>query len=225
MKDLKTLTQDTPLKDLIQHYNKYLIKTAISVAGYDDEDLIQDLVQEGNIAIWTSTQKYNADSQITFHQYLIHSVKYAMCNYMTINSRTIKLPPSLIFENYHAKLKKDIVTPNVKISIDQPINNDTKLADLLEDIATIDTDTLDHNQYVLKTLINGLKQRDKYMVEQYFIKGRNLEEIAIEQGVSKQRISQIVIAAINKIQAKLGIPITTHSKFWKNLQLRNEYYK
>src|SRR6478736_33122 len=89
-------------------YDRFIRVTAIRLDI--DNTMFQDLYQIGFIALYEAQTKYNEDKG-TLHTFIMRFITYEMMDYLTIHSKTIRIPTSKLREakqNDKFQLKKAI---------------------------------------------------------------------------------------------------------------------
>lgn len=165
--------------------------------GINDEDIINDLVQEGRIGLWIAYTKYDPNTQPVFIGYAKFYIKKYMLRYLEVNLRTIKLPPKLLAQ---IKLGTFTSTTNT-ISLSTPVGeNGTILEDLIPSEVCEDQND---NKPLRKALeCFSLKDQDiirmRYGLEPY-LQEYTLQEIAWKYECTREAIRLKINKLLNKL--------------------------
>ena len=183
------------VEELIKKYDRYIIVLATK---FNINDLKEDLIQEGKIAIFNSYSNYD-ETKGTLHSYLVTSIRNAMITYVNTYGSTIKRPKQLVKEHININF----------ISTSTPLGNDTDTT-VGDTITVIEEDiSIDDNQhYQYKAILmhfNELKPTQRYIVSNYlgldaYSDKKTFDEIAKELNTSKQNIQQKYQVAIAKLK-------------------------
>ncbi len=173
-----------------------------------DPDVYEDLLQAGRIGIYEAMLHYQEGqgrgSGATFATYAKIWIKKEINDYMTNNSRTIRLPQNKIYE-----LRRENNLPRPCLSIDEPINgtrgdfSNHTLADVIpneEPMAQPDyTDLIISIDNLKKDLHKDVIRR-YYGLEPYN-KKYTLDDIAAIYGMSREGIRNNLIRARKLLSA------------------------
>jgi RNA polymerase sigma factor (sigma-70 family) len=86
-------------EELLEKNINYIYKQAFFYSGQkqEEDDIIQDLVQEGRIALYNAYQTYN-EERGAFWPHAQSQIKYAMLDYMTEKTRVIRPGNNVIYK-------------------------------------------------------------------------------------------------------------------------------
>lgn len=183
-------------------YNRLVegnLKLVIVIAKSYTTESYQDLVSEGNIGLMEAVKRFQPSKNVKFSHYAKIWIKKFMNDFI-INDNTIKIQ-----HNKYYEMK----------------NNNTMLIKLLNDFEeifeSIEDDEDDQEEFDIEKLeqvVKASKQLnngEQNVITLYYGIGcekKNLVEIAKELGITKQRVSQIKIKAVEKIRKLLGVKAT-----------------
>jgi RNA polymerase sigma factor (sigma-70 family) len=178
------------VEELIKKYDRYIIVLATK---FNINDLKEDLIQEGKIAIFNSYYNYNEDKG-TLHSYLVTSIRNAMITYINTYGSTIRRPKQLVKEHININF----------ISTSTPLGNDTDTTvgdtiPIIEEDTSIDDQETAQRAAVMHYL-DKLKESHQQIIKMHIIEEMTFEDISKELGVSRQAISQKYKIAINKLK-------------------------
>lgn len=177
----------------------YLIPANMSKYNFQNEDL----QQEGVLALYRAVEGFDPSRNLRFCTYASHWLRQAAFGYMYGNGSTVRIPV------YMRKLMNRIsrgqdpgdATPNAIQMAQQLLERSTSclsdVNDPVDDSAAVEVDELTP---VLRQKLNELPERERRLVKQRFMQGRTLSSISIEEGVSVERVRQIIQRAIPKLR-------------------------
>lgn len=204
------------INELLKLFDKYLIKTAISVAGFADEDLLQDLKQEGSVGLWQAHERFDPSKGDNYHQWLIYGIKQMMLNYVTRNSRTVRIPSNVVFSKEEVDEDKMPYLTN-RISIDLPISDDgSKLSDLMADISVGEDDIYNFEKERIEKLLLTLKPKDIRILELYYYSGYSIYEIGQLLHCTPQNCNDRINRCIRYLQQAMGVEVRKVVKSKRN---------
>ena len=162
----------------------------------------QDLVQEGEIAIWIAATTFD-ETKGNFLAYAKLLIINKMKDYLTKYGNTVRTPINVIRD-------KD-TQPKITISLNNPVGDDGAI---LEDFIASEVSEEGFDLSFVKTVLNDLKPKQREIIEMYFGLVPGTEpliqaEIAQYYGTSKQNINQ----QINKVLKKLENDKRLHSAY------------
>lgn len=198
MKELSPTTHS--IEEILQEYRRYIL---VTVNNYTtDEFEKEELIQSANIALWKAYGKYQPN-QGDFHSYALVYIKGAMKNWLTTNSRTVKVSARKVNEI----LKDENQTFKKMISINQEneenINLDETIAYEEEDNSTDDHEEL--IRALLRHYLSQLKERYQIILKLRYIEEKSIKEIGEELGLTRQAVDQQLTKAIAQLQKAFGV--------------------
>lgn len=171
--------------------NTLYIHKLVSRLPIDDTSVIQDLIQEGRIGIYTAYQSFDPEQGIPFIGYAKYYIKKAIFAYLEKYQNTIKTPKNKFWDaNNHIKT----ISTAIKLNDD----SNSTVEDLLED--KVEDNDIDDQQYIQNKAIlkrfSELSERHQYIVSSYLGLDPNkdtmtFQEIAEEIGTSRQNVEEI----------------------------------
>ena len=215
------------LSELVNANLRFVIKIA---KEYQNQGLaVADLISEGNYGLITAAKKFDHTKGFRFNTYAVWWIKQSIMQSLNDNSRTVRLPGSVInklskirketdlFEKENQRMPYDDEVEQMHIpsctSLNTTINEDgDELLTLVEDRTFTRPDQMEEEEEMLrkneiKRALNGLSEREIEIINCYFgINGEpmTLEMIGVEVGLTKERVRQIKESAIRKVRNNLG---------------------
>jgi RNA polymerase primary sigma factor len=215
------------LNELVNANLRFVIKVA---KEYQNQGLpVADLISEGNYGLITAAKKFDHTKGFRFNTYAVWWIKQSIMQSLNDNSRTVRLPGSVInklskirketdlFEKENQRMPYDDEVEQMYIpsctSLNTTINEDgDELLTLVEDKTFTRPDQMEDEEEMLrknemKRALNGLSEREIEIINCYFgINGEpmTLEMIGEEVGLTKERVRQIKESAIRKVRNNLG---------------------
>jgi RNA polymerase primary sigma factor len=204
------------------------LRFVISVAKeYQGQGVpLVDLISEGNYGLIKAATKFDHTKGFRFISYAVWWVKQAILQSLSDDSRTVRLPVNIT--NQLSKIRREIaqfeqenqrqptdldmdlsVLSHPKCgSLNDKINEDgDEVIDLIVDDSFIRPDedfyAEDKLKSELKKTLSVLNDREREIINMYFgINGvpMTLEQIGDEYGLTKERIRQIKVKSLRKLQ-------------------------
>jgi RNA polymerase primary sigma factor len=187
------------------------------------------VISEGNYGLITAAKKFDHTKGFRFNTYAVWWIKQSIMQSLNDNSRTVRLPGSVInklskirketdiFEKENQRAPYDDEVEQIHIpsctSLNTTINEDgDELLTLVEDKTFTRPDQMEDEEEMLrknemKRALNGLSEREIEIINCYFgINGEpmTLEMIGEEVSLTKERVRQIKETAIRKVRNNLG---------------------
>lgn len=200
-------------EELVKSNLRFVVSVARQYQNVGIE--LKDLINEGNIGLIRAARRFKPELGNKFISYAVWYVKQAILQCINDNSRMIRLPVNI--SNEISRQKKyftmemptdEILYPRVS-SLDAGFNTDT---DTFTDILSDDTFDQPDIQMIKKEMSLGdalegamstLDERERYIIDGYFLssdKGKTLEIIGEELGLTKERVRQVRDKALRKIR-------------------------
>ena len=215
------------LDELVKANLRFVIKIA---KGYQNQGLAAaDLISEGNYGLITAAKKFDHTKGFRFNTYAVWWIKQSIMQSLNDNSRTVRLPGSVInklskirkevdiFEKENQRSPYDDEVEQIRIpsctSLNTTINEDgDELLTLIEDKTFTRPDQMGDEDDMMrknemKRALNGLSKREIEIINCYFgLNGEpmTLEMIGEEVDLTKERVRQIKESAIRKVRDNLG---------------------
>lgn len=174
----------------------YLIPANMRRYGFQPEDL----EQEGVLALYRAVDGFDPERGLRFCTYAAHWMRQAAFSYMYDNGSTIRIPV------YMRKLMNKIGRGE-----DPGDATETAIAmakRLLErNIMSMDVEPageegvdLDEITELVRARLNQLPERERRLVRQRYMQGRTLASVGREEGVSCERVRQIIQRGLEKLR-------------------------
>lgn len=208
MKTGTTTSTQITIEKLISTYRRYIHKVSQSLTT--DNYIQQELVSVANISLWNAYQRFDK-SQGEFHSYAISYIKGAMLNYLTDNTRTIKIPANKIHQLNREGEASYIST----LSMDKEYEDDFNLGDTIAE--QVEDKSLDDSQELVRALLkqylSQLKEQWQKILSMRYIEDMTMIDIGKELNISTEAVRQQHDNAIAKLQQLFQVEQTNHTKF------------
>lgn len=181
-------------------FNRLLINNQLFILkiakSFKQPEHIDDLIQEGNIALYKAFTTFNSELGKPFLGYAKPIITNQMKSWLRINSNTIKTPSNLIGSENLLQV----------ISTNTPINEN---GDILEHFIPSEVSTTQNDKEFLKMATNALKKENHKKIFLMWlgldndlneIIPKNFLEIGDELGTSRQNIEQIIIRVLKQLR-------------------------
>lgn len=192
---------------------------------------LDDLISEGNIGLIKAINKYNPDLDIQFSYYSSFWIKKAINEFITKEGYTIRSPQNkllsdnkiavavnrLFQQNQYEVFENDIQALNQfsESEISHYFHSKPNTLRIEDDTNINFTDGIDESddtekKNMLRYYLNLLNPRERSIIEMYhgydneYGERLTTQEIADKLNVSRQRINQIRVRAINKLKELIG---------------------
>ncbi len=210
------------LKKLIVSNLKFVVTIAHE---YKNNGMsLSDLINEGNLGLIKAALKYDHTRGNRFISYAVFWIRQAIKQSLSDNSRTIRYPVNVINKInelnklYDLDTSKNIVNDKFLNSLPktQSVNDiitdeGSELSEFIgvddESLMDIDNYNEDVNEIIkdkVKQCLKILNNRERSILIAYFglfdNKSKNLEDIGVEYGLTKERVRQIKEKAIKKLK-------------------------
>jgi len=162
---------------------------------------ISDLISEGNMGLVKAIQKFDPEKDVKFISYAVWWIRNSMQEFLKKRQACLNYEkeeesldrPSSIHNEYWRDDEDEYVTKKETMMSDE------------EDEAKRE---LQKNQKkIVDKILEKLSWRERYIVEQYYgidkKEEKNLEEIGVDLGITKERVRQIKLAALNKLRTEI----------------------
>lgn len=204
---------------IVESYLKLVYKIALKYANYND-DLLLDLIQEGNIGLVMAIEKYNSEKG-AFPNYATYWIEKYILAYLNDN-KLIKVPYRVAKEVKEVKKLTEELTEKLNrypteeeiaqygnLDVDkvkQLINYDYKFNSLESENESISYFSVENylSSSDLLNLLNELDSKDKSIVELYLGLDNNqphtFQQIGQMMNISKQAVRARYLKAIERIK-------------------------
>jgi len=171
-------------------WRAYIIKIANTFN--QNEDITQDLIQEGLIGVWQASLSYKGSTDKEWVNYMTTVIKNNMKTFLAKYSNTIRTPKALIGQDNLLKT----------VSTNTPINEN---GDILEHFIGEEASEEGNDYTSLKTALMSLKDKERILVEMYYGINTdngpmNYREIGEALGTSRQNIEEKIKKVLKKLQ-------------------------
>lgn len=185
---------------------------------------IDDLIQEGNIGLIRSIEKFDPSRKVKFLSYAVWWIKQAMYSYINENSRTIRLTLNQIrSNNAYKKMKNELEKLGIdsvnmedfdfyehtQISLHDDVDGEISI---LETISNENADEPDRQLIAeslkreLDSMFKTLPERDRQILKLYYgvdcDRAYALGEIGDMLSLTRERVRQIKEIALNRLSLK-----------------------
>lgn len=225
--DCSQREKDAIQKEMLEGNLRFVITVA---KQYQNQGVdLSDLIAEGNFGLMKAIKNFDWTKKNRFISYAVWWIKQSIMQSLNDNSRTVRLPGSVInklskirkevdiFEKENQRSPYDDEVEQISIpsctSLNTTINEDgDELLTLIEDKTFTRPDQMgDEDDMMRKNemnrALNGLSQREIEIINCYFgLNGEpmTLEMIGEEVDLTKERVRQIKESAIRKVRNNLG---------------------
>lgn len=197
---------ESAIHELVSHNLKIVVTIANRHIGQGVP--IDDLIQEGNIALLEAARRFSPTNNTRFISYATLWIRKYLNEKVVEHGRIVRLPHNQEYDRYKAKVAGLEVANLASVAIDAPVGDDNK--NTIGDIILNDRSEIeyaiehDHVQYTVTRVLGVLKPRDKDIVSAYF--GIGIDEalptsqIAEQFDMTQARVSQIIKSALTKMK-------------------------
>lgn len=154
---------------------------------------LEDLIQEGAIAVWKALPRFDAGRGLKIETFLEPRIWGALRDFSRRHSR-------LLSGGQRTGRTEEIVSLQAIIAHSETAGRDVRVEHALADDCDqrADIEAEDFWPMALK----GCSERERMMLLQYYREDKTHREIAAGLGVSESRISQALSAAMRKLRAR-----------------------
>lgn len=164
-----------------------------------NEEHLDDLIQSGRIGLYNAYSTYNQDINPIFMAYAKHHIIKEIHNYIDNQLDTIRISLSAKYKN-----KVKIKTSYKTISTSTKIYGDDDNLTLGETLSSEnDTEIPDERISVLNRIIEGLNEKEKQLIKEYYFEKKTLQQIGDERNKTRQAISLQLKKIENKIKLRM----------------------
>lgn len=159
---------------------------------------LSDLISEGNLGLIKAIQKFDPDKDVKFISYAVWWIRNSMQEFIKKRQATLNFEKeedslnTVIPENKFVDAEDDyIVKRDVILSNEEDEENMERQRS---------------QRKIVEKLLSKLSERERFIVEQYYgINGdeKNLEEIGIVLGITKERVRQLKEVSLKKLRSDI----------------------
>ena len=178
---------------------------------------VDELYSVGLLAIGEAMRSFNPDCG-TWGSWVSQKIKFRILDHkrsLSTNSRSQQKKLNDAWRlNRDQLLQYDSFVASKKVlSLDAPTpsfeHDDDSLSDRIACREDLERELVSRNEdfekvLLVKSLLAGLKPRDRYIVREYFWSGRGMLDIGRSVGVNESRISQIIGKSLKKMRILLN---------------------
>lgn len=204
------------------------LRLVVSIAKqYQYISDIRELIAEGNVGLISSLRDYDYTRNVKFSTYAVYWIRKRICSYLSTDS-LIKPIIGEYRSETHSNNKQSESKPQYKKTILSLSTNKNDSYPLIDTITNTEIDDFtEYNELpeILTFSLSKLKLIHRKVIEMRVgingYKKTTLQDIAMELGVTRQRVDQIYNIAIDKLK-NIVIQESENSK--KFVYLRNNTY-
>ena len=236
---IKAKNGDNDAKNKLIEANLRLVVSIAKKYNANSTQSLLDLIQEGNIGLSKAVDYYEPGKGYKFSTYATYWIRQSISQSINDNSRTIRIPTHIInLINKINNIKKDgSLTDeqvakaagiemetynnlanllNSPLSLDYSIDddNDTDLADLIEDKSVCDPALKSRKtaeKELLLSVLNTLEPTEKeVLIRRYGLddgRAKSLEEVGKMININKEKVRQLETRALRKLRSPLREPM------------------
>lgn len=163
----------------------------------------EDLEQECVIALYRAVDLFDIERGLRFSTYSSHWLKQACHAWLYDHATTVRIPVYMRKAMHRVSRGDDCSDLNeATIERAQRLNEQTTVSANIEDV-TLEDDaqpSIEELPGLLKEAMKALSKRERRFIEQRFGAELTLREIGEKEGVSIERVRQIVMRALDKMK-------------------------
>jgi RNA polymerase primary sigma factor len=162
----------------------------------------EDLYQEGVLALYRAVDGFDVSRGLRFSTYASHWLRQAAFSYLYDHGSTIRIPVymrKLMNRIARGEDPGDVTSSSIDIAHKMLTR---KTGTLPTESRGEPDDEIDELTPILRAALNELPERERRLVKQRFIQGRTLASISREEGVSLERVRQIIQRALPKLRSR-----------------------
>lgn len=217
------------LNQLVERNLRFVIRVAKKYRNYGVP--FQDLINEGNIGLMEAAKRFDPSRNVRFISYAVWWIRQSILLAIANHGHTFRLPPKINTELFKAirsrqenpdLLKSDsdfskqsplirsLIQAGKTVSIDESLHPAIEQS-LKETLTQQNEDSIEEkiitrrSHHALRDAVNSLSSREAEVIRQRFgLEGdepRSLKEIGMSMGLSRERIRQIQVRAIERLRA------------------------
>lgn len=183
--------------------NAYLWLVPVNVARYGRKHR-EDLEQEGAMALYQAVDKFDYRRGLRFSTYAVYWLRQAFLQYLYNHSSTVRLP--VYMHKIMSKIRQGRHLSGLsERSIDTARDLSTRSTLSIDEASQLrgpesDSVVAIETSQALRDGLDSLPNRERYLIEQRFFFGRTYRDLGDQEGVSAERIRQIVKRGLNQMR-------------------------
>jgi len=180
------------IEELLEKHIGMITRQAQKYAAWSGCD-IEDLIQEGRLAIIDADRKFDPSRGFKFLTFAVHDIRHRMARYCQNHATTVRLPAD----------KRGKVAMHVQ-SLDAEIGEDGfTLADTMGTDECVTEDASRREEWEkIAALLTSLDERAQRILRARFFENRTLDDIGIEFGISHERVRQLQNMALRSLRKR-----------------------
>jgi RNA polymerase primary sigma factor len=166
----------------------------------------EDLEQEGAMALYRAVDGFDYRRGLRFSTYAVHWLRQSFHQYLYNHCSTVRLPVYMhkimakvrqgkptnglsdrVVETARQLNERHTVTIEHALDLEGPTGNAADKSDF---------------QRTLHRVLSGLPDRERYLIEQHYLHNRTYRELGEEDGVSGERIRQVIQRGLAKLRGQ-----------------------
>lgn len=164
----------------------------------------EDLEQEGYMALYRAVDGFDPGRGLRFSTYAVHWIRQAFFQHLYNNCSTVRIPVYLHKVMSKVRQGKDVSDLSAKVLETARAVNDRHMVPIdsvMDPLApeAPERDTTELTK-LLGVAMKGLRERERYLIEQRYFSGRTYRDIGDEIGVSVERVRQIIQKGLARCQ-------------------------
>lgn len=201
------LERKDTFEETLKTYKRYIQVCAYKINRDEFKD---DLIAEAIQGLYNAYNSFNKEKG-TFHSLAQYNIKYAMVDFITNNSRTIRLPSNAQYNPIYKVEEVKCISTSLPIGND----NDTIIADTLpsNDMFNDYDNSNDVIKDVLSHYLSKLNDRHSKVLKMRYIESMTYLEISNVLLISEEAVRLQINTALKNIRKLMGITVKNNNKY------------